>query len=299
MDVSAEQPKTDFTSVVYATDFSPSAENAGVYARLLASQLKAAFFVAHSFRRSQAAIEVELDHKVDSQQRKDLQVIVARKAASLSTESLTAIPALIDGDADHVIAEFADKHAPALIVLGTHGGARVVRRFIGSVAEAILRSTQWPCLTIGPHVPTLAATATKLELRRILCVTDCTVGSVRAVAYARSLAKTLGAEMNFLNIVPDKELGSKDRLDALRNEFHDALDKALPIDPDRVTQPQTFVAAGNAHDRILEHIKTHGIDLLVLGKHAASQIGQDRQTAEAFQIIVDAPCPVLTTPEQR
>jgi nucleotide-binding universal stress UspA family protein len=55
-----------------------------------------------------------------------------------------------------------------------------------------------------------------------------------------------------------------------------------------------FVAMGNAHDRILEHIREQAVDLLVLGIRKTSYLSMEMRTSAAFHIIVGAECPVLT-----
>ena len=288
------KPKVNVSTVVYATDFSQCSENAGAYARLLALHFRARLIVAHAFILTQAAMELEADPRKESQQRKDLKQLLARRATALSSESLQAVPALLEGDPHHAVSEFAEMHAPSLIVVGTHGGGRVERGLIGSVAEAILRSTQWPCLTVGPMAPSVSTSSGTLPVKRILCATDFTPAAVRAIAFALALADTCESEIDVLNVVPERTIEYPERLAELWNLFYDALDQSLPKRAREYSQPQTFVEVGNAHDRILEHVKNRSIDLLVLGIRKTSHIGLEMRTSGAFRIIVDAPCPVLT-----
>ena len=294
MHVPGDKPKLEVSSVVYATDFSASSENAGVYAKLLAQHFGATLFAAHAFIRSQAAMEIEADHKVESQQRRDLQQLIARKTSALSSDSLQVVPALLDGDPHHAVAEFAEKHAPALIVLGTHGAGRMVRGLIGSVAEKILRGTRWPCLTVGPHAPMASLTAAAPPFKRILCVTDFTADSAPGILFAHSVAEAFGAEIDILNVVPEKTAENPDRLAEFKANFHNAIESLVPGSTRDLSHSQTFVEAGNVHNRILEHVKERSIDVIMLGIRTTPQVGLEMQTPLAFQIIVDAPCPVLT-----
>jgi nucleotide-binding universal stress UspA family protein len=279
---------------VYATDFSPCSENAGTYARLLALHFRARLIVTHAFILTQAAMELEADPRKESQQRKDLKHLLARRATALSSDSLQVVPALLEGDPHHSVSEFAEMHAPSLIVVGTHGGGRVERGLIGSVAEEILRSTQWPCLTVGPMAPSISTSSVTLPIKRILCATDFTPAAVRAIAFAVALADTCESEIDVLNVVPERTIEHPERLAELKSHFYDALDQSLPRRAQEYSQPQTFVEVGNAHDRILEHVKNRSIDLLVLGIRKSSHLGLEMRTSGAFRIIVDTPCPVLT-----
>jgi nucleotide-binding universal stress UspA family protein len=128
-------------AVVYATDFSLGAHNAGLYAAGIAAYFSATLFVAHAFMLSQAALEVEIGDRRLSQQRSDLKHLLSGNAAGLKNKSIEAISVLLEGDPKDVIPDLADKHQPSIVVLGTHGGGRFERGIIGSTAEKILRST--------------------------------------------------------------------------------------------------------------------------------------------------------------
>ena len=137
--VIGERPDLDLNAVIYATDFSVCSQNAGLYAALLSRHFSATLMVAHAFTLSQAAMEVEVDRSLVSQQRKDLEPLLSLKALALSNGSFQAIPVLLEGDPKEVLPDLADRNSPSLIVLGTHGGGWVEREIIGSVAEGILR----------------------------------------------------------------------------------------------------------------------------------------------------------------
>ena len=51
---------------------------------------------------------------------------------------------------------------------------------------------------------------------------------------------------------------------------------------------------GKAHAAILRHIQERSIDLLVLGIRKTAHLGLEMRTSGAFQLIVDATCPVMT-----
>ena len=294
MSEARDEPEVSLRTVVYATDFSQCSENAGNYARLLALQFRAKLVVAHAFILTQAAMELEAGRRVESQQRRDLTQLLARRAASLDSDSLHAVPALLEGDPHHAISEFAERDAPSLIVLGTHGGGRVERGVIGSVAESILRSTRWPCLTVGPMAPSPTLSLADLSFKRILCATDFTPAAVGAIGFALSLADACESEIDVLNVIPERTIEHPDRLAELKSHFYDALDRSLPKRARDFSQPRTFVEVGNAHDRILDHVKDRSIDLLVLGIRKTSHLGLEMRTSGAFRVIVDARCPVLT-----
>jgi nucleotide-binding universal stress UspA family protein len=292
MPLIGDRPDLNLNAVIFATDFSVCSENAGLYAALMAELFSAKLLVTHAFTLSQAAMEVELDPSMLSQQRKNLQLLLTEEASSLASDSIEAIPILLDGNPDEVLPRLADKYQPSLLVLGTHGGGWVERKLIGSVAEKVLRSTRWPALTIGPQVR--AATSGTWPFHHILYATDLTAAAARAAVFAVLFAQAFGAEIDVLNVIAGGAVDHPDRLGEIRRRFYSALDAVVPEQAKEFCNARTFVEVGNAHEQILNHIKERSIDLLILGIKKTSHLGMETRTSGAFQLVVDAECPVLT-----
>jgi nucleotide-binding universal stress UspA family protein len=292
MPVIGDKPELHLETVIYATDFSPGSMNAGLYAARMAAYFSAKLLVTHAFTLTQAAMEVEIGDRRLGQQRKDLTHLLSKEAARLGANSIEVIPTLLEGDPEDVIPDLADRHERSMIVLGTHGGGRLERGIIGSVAEKILRSTRWPALTVGPKVQPLSSQTFPFE--RILFATDFTVAAANAAIYAVTFAEVFGAKIDVLNVIQDDAIEHPDRLSELQTRFFSALDALVPQCAREFCDPRTFVAVGKAHDKILEHIREQSIDLLVLGIRKTSHLSMEMRTSGAFRIIVDASCPVLT-----
>ena len=292
MPMIGDRPEMNVKTVVYATDFSICSQNAGLYAARIASYFSATLLVTHAFTLSQAALEVEINKDRVSQQRKNLETLLSRCALLLGAESIETNSILLEGNPKDVIPALADHNAPAIIVLGTHGGGRIERGIIGSIAEKILRSSQWPTLTVGPQVK--HESSQTFPFARILFATDFTVAAANAAVYAVTFAEVFGAKIDVLNVIQDDGLEHPDRLSDLRNRFFNALDSIVPQQAREFCDPRTFVAVGKAHDQILDHIKERSIDLLVLGIHKTSHLSMEMRTSGAFRIIADTACPVLT-----
>lgn len=292
MPLIGEMPELDLHTVIYGTDFSPCSRNAGVYAAFLAQHFSATLMVAHAFTLSQAAMEVESEPPLVSQQRKNLESLLSREVSALSQSSFQAIPVLLEGDPKQEIPDLAAAKAPSLVALGTHGREWLAREIIGSVAEGILRSTSWPVLTVGPHVPLAAAKPSSFE--HILYATDLTPAAARAAVYALSFAKAFRADLDVLHVVQREAIDHPDRLSDIGKRFYLALDNLVPGQAKEFCNLRSFVEVGNAHRRILEHIRARSVDLLVLGIRRSSHLGIETRTSRAFQLIVHATCPVLT-----
>jgi nucleotide-binding universal stress UspA family protein len=292
MSVIAKKSVLNLKAVIFATDFSLCSQNAGLYAARMAAYFSAKLLIAHAFTLSQAALEVETGDRKVSQQRDELKRLLSREALLLGMYSEETVPTLLEGDPKDAIIELADRNKPSMIVLGTHGGGRLERGIIGSVAEKILRSSSWPALTVGPQVKPVSSKT--FPLKRILFATDFTPAAASAVTYAVILAEAFGVQIDVVNVIHEDAMLHPDRLSDLRSRFFSALDGLVPQQAKEFCDPNTFVAVGSAHDRILEHIRERSIDLLVLGIRKTSHLSMEMRTSGAFRIIVDAECPVLT-----
>jgi nucleotide-binding universal stress UspA family protein len=292
MPVIGDRPELNLKTVIYATDFSLCSKNAGLYAARMAAYFSAKLLVAHAFTLEQAALEVEVGDRRSSQQRRNLTHLLAREADSLGASSIEITPTLLEGIPEDVIPDLADRLEPSMIVLGTHGGGRLERGIIGSVAEKILRSTRWPALTVAPHVQPMSSKTFPFE--RILITTDFTEAAANAAAYAVTFAEAFAAKIDVLNVIQEAVIEHPDRLAELQTRFFSALDALVPQSAKDFCDPRAYVAIGGAYDKILEHIRERSIGLLVLGIRKTSHISMEMRTSGAFRIIVDAPCPVLT-----
>lgn len=292
MQVEGDRPELNIDWVIFATDFSRCTENAGLYAQQLARYYSATLAVTHAFYPSQAAAEAEaISHNL-SRERERLFNQLSEAAAALRTEGLEVNQVLLEGNTASMIADLADRYAPSLIVLGTEGRGRVQRELLGSAAEKILRSTPWPCVVVGPNVPRASHRA--VPFRRILYATDFTPAAAHAAIYAMTLASEAGARIDVLNVAPSKAIEHPERLAELEKHFFDELDRLVPAQAREFSNPRTFVDVGDAHRRIQEHILQHQVDLLVIGVRKSSFLDLEMRTSNAFALVIESPCPVLT-----
>ncbi|MGH9600525.1 MAG: universal stress protein [Terracidiphilus sp.] len=298
MDAAADPVVLPLKSVIYATDFSPCSERAGQYASLFARQFGAELVVAHAFTPSQAAMEVETEtgHGAKSAQRKDLEDALTAAARRFSTlafgDASRASALLLDGEPKDRIPRLARDHAPSIVVLGTKGRGRFERGIMGSTADGILRSTDAPSLTVGPHVPDFAPDA--VPIQRVLYATDLMPAAARGAAYAVDVAERFNACLDVLHVAHSQEMKDPARLGELRRQFHAALSDMIPQHAEELCDPKELIEAGSAHERILEHVREFKVDLLVLSVHKSSHLWLRERLSGAFHIVAHAPCPVMT-----
>jgi nucleotide-binding universal stress UspA family protein len=285
---------TPFTlnAVIYATDFFSNSENAGRYASLLARQFDAELLVAHTFVLTQAAMEAEAEARrvMKSSQRQEGEATLAKIALHVG-DGLRTSTCLLEGDPEEQLPHLARERAPSILVLGTQGRGRLGRSVIRSVAEKILRSTGGPALTVGPHVP---ETATP-QIRRVLFATTLAPGASRGAACALGMAESFHAQMDVLHVVRPEVAGNLRDLENAQERFQQEIEALFPQRTHDISSPHGVVEVGrNAPERILEYVRENSIDLLVLSLRWSSHAWLESLVSDTFQIITDAPCPVLT-----
>ncbi len=140
-------------TILVATDFSDTAEQALDYAIALAGKLGAKIYLLNAIglptfgvvpELGVAATSTMIDGMVADNQ-KALDKLIAAKAP-------TKLHALMrTGDPRDLIVDTAAEVGADLIVMGTHGRRGVTRALLGSVAEGVLRHATCPVLTIRKH----------------------------------------------------------------------------------------------------------------------------------------------------
>jgi nucleotide-binding universal stress UspA family protein len=196
IDVSRDA-RLSIASIVFATDFFSASQNAGLYAAAIARHFKAELIIIHAFILSQNAREAESLGRIDSSERRHLEEELRTTAAYLVPSGESVRVALLDGEPSEKIPAFADGIPHSLLALGTHGGGRVERHVIGSVAERSLRRAACPTITVGPKVPELSRTQI---FSRMLYATDCSEMASRASPLACVMARTFSSDLRVISI---------------------------------------------------------------------------------------------------
>jgi nucleotide-binding universal stress UspA family protein len=186
-----------------------------------------------------------------------------------------------------------------MIVLGTHGRTGAQRFLLGSVAEEVFRQSDRPVLTVGPGVRTSCHNGGRFH--RILFATDYSPASAAAAPYAVSLAENNEARLLLLHVakIPEARTDSEKR-DQSVAEMIRRLYAAVPPRAELSIPPEVAIAYGRPAEKIIETARERSTDLIVLGvRSARGHLGSAThlEGPTAHEIVVHAPCPVLTVRE--
>jgi len=184
-------------NILFATDFSASAQLALSYTLNLAHRYDAEVYVVNVLPHMPF---VETPQPDPEQTRLLAQQQLTALVGSQSFRGVRHKELIEEGEVEKVLHGVVWKHHIDLIVIGTHGHKGLGKVLMGSVAEEVFRNAECPVLTVGPH-----ATRWEIDgkLRHILYATDFGPESVHGLPYALSLAEENRARLTLLHVAPE------------------------------------------------------------------------------------------------
>ncbi|MDR7613404.1 MAG: universal stress protein [Armatimonadota bacterium] len=284
--------------VLLPTDFSEATESAAQWATWIAGQFRAELILLHVLEEDgwmlRALSDTERTQGEDPLQARGRFI---RTELERWRERFGAHRAELRPGLPHeVIPEVSRALGVDLVCMGTHGRSGIHRVFFGSVAEQVVRTSPVPVLTVRPQTPP--------HLRRILVATDFSPPAQGALAWARLLSRTTGAEVVLLHVVeltpevlaaiPEEILapavGGRIR-EYLLGQAHQRLEA--------VARPEEGVAVrmGGVGHHIVEAVQELHADLVCMGTHGRTGLAHLVLGSVAEQVVRRSPVPVLTVRE--
>jgi nucleotide-binding universal stress UspA family protein len=137
--------------ILVPTDFSVAAESALDEALGLASKLGAKVYVLHAYQLPIVGFpdgvlvpSAEIASRVVTWAQSELTACVAKRKES----SVEIVPILKQADPREAVLAVAEEISADLIIMGTHGRKGLARALIGSTAEAVVRTSPVPVMTV-------------------------------------------------------------------------------------------------------------------------------------------------------
>lgn len=201
---------------------------------------------------------------------------------------------LLEGDVAQSILTFAQEKQADLIVVGTHGRGGFGKALMGSVAEKVYRGSPVPVLTIGPCARHIS---NALAPRNILVAADFTPASERAAQYAAGLASKHHSKLTLIHVVSPKELSHHPDRDYRVLHAIETNLMAL-FGPDAPVSCALRIETGRVVPSIVQAAQELEADLLVVGVRPALPVLNRFMWPNAYEIVREAPCAVLTVRER-
>ena len=184
-----------------------------------------------------------------------------------------------------------------LIVVGTQGLRGMKKLLKGSTAEQIVVLASCPVLTAGPRVDR------KADFKRILCATEFSPASEHAIPYALSLAETYNASLIFLHV--NDWSSNETPVDARPRTYSFVREQLYKSGHGPALEARSHVKVdfGPRAALILETAADSEADIIVMGLHTEkgihARISAHMPGSMMYDLISQAPCPVLTVPLPR
>jgi nucleotide-binding universal stress UspA family protein len=205
---------------------------------------------------------------------------------------------LLEGPAVAGILREAEAMDASLIVMGTHGKGGFERLALGSVTEKVLRKASCPVLVVPAADE--GATAGAGEFHRVVCATDFSAPSARALSYARLLAGAAKAPVSLLTVIdwPFGQSSGNDPVTRLRQSLEQqAADELNALATQGDGPPaEIVVRRGNPGREILAFARECPVDLIVMGVSGRGAVDLALLGSTAHRVLREAVCPVLTVP---
>jgi nucleotide-binding universal stress UspA family protein len=140
----------------------------------------------------------------------------------------------------------------------------------------------------------------QIALKNILFATDFEASASRALPFAIALAGRYGAKFYAVHVIPPGAyaLARPESIELALEELQAHASGALNqiIDPLRQHGQRcgTLLGCGDVPEVLMEFVRNHGVDLVVVGTSSRGGLGKVLLGSTAEDIIRVAPCPVLT-----
>lgn len=189
---------------------------------------------------------------------------------------------VIDASARNAILEESEKTDTVLIALGTHGRSGFEKLRVGSVAEAVLRESRCPVLTVGPKVEAVNS----VKIRRIVCPVDLSPESEVSLRYAAKLAGQFDAELSVIHVADqNSESDNEGKLKALCDW--------VPSEIRGQCKLEEMVRHGDLSTEVVRVSNDLLADIIVIGvTHGAFR--DETLGDKTTEILREAACPVIT-----
>lgn len=192
--------------------------------------------------------------------------------------------------ADQIL-EYLNQRPIDRIVMGTHSPGPIGKLLVGSVAEAVLRTSRVPVFTIGPEV--VDGAYRNFATRTILCAVSLIESSYVIATFAAEVALQHDARLILQHVIRPQE-----RAEVLAGRSIEEIESDLlclvPTELREQISIQTIVVPGDPTEELLYQSRAQQADLIILGAHGASAFAAIARHGIVYKVLAHSHCPVIT-----
>jgi nucleotide-binding universal stress UspA family protein len=284
-----------FTNILLPIDFSERSRAIDRYMRDLCNRFRASLTLLHVVQ-----VPIMAYGAVDSPVVFDfpLAEIMDSAEKSLADFAATAFPGVPvttvveEGEPGSCIVEVAKARGVDLIMMPTRGHGRFRAALLGSVTAKALHDATCPVWTEA-HCE--GGSTDHLEWRNILCAIDTDHEGTQLISTAASLAATSKGSVHIVHAVapPDAagaRYGASEFTAFLKDQARQTIGSMQAL---AATDFPVCIEAGRTPEVIRYDALNHQADLILIGRGVLPRFAGGLRS-QAYAIVRDAPCPVLS-----
>lgn len=192
--------------------------------------------------------------------------------------------------ADQILA-FTREREIDRIVMGTHSPGPIGKLLVGSVAEAVLRTSAVPVCIVGPDV--VDGTYRNFATKTVLCALSLLDTSTVVAHFAAELASQHNARLILQHVIRPQE--SREVLAGRTiEEIENDLLRLIPEELQGKISTQAIVVPGDPTEELLYQARAQQADLIVLGAQGASAFAAITRHGVVYKVLAHAHSPVMT-----
>ena len=272
--------------ILLPVDFSEQGDGAAQQAAALARHFHAGLILLHVNPIQVAAlmlpdafsgpIDTGWITALEAQGRKELDSYHQSDLAGIDVKKI-----VVTGDPAACVVDFAHREKPDLIVMPTHGYGPFRRFLLGSVAAKVLHDVEAPVWT-GAHLQKTSQPMWK-RIGKVICAIDLRTAEP-VLRWARDFASEFKAELLIVHAVEDRK-GPVSAAEA--HEYILCLQRKLSI------AGEVLIEEGNPAQAVQAAANRRNADLVLIGR-SPREGASGRVRTNAYSIVRDAPCPVVS-----
>lgn len=228
-------------------------------------------------------------------------------AGRLAADSgVTVTTAVEEGNVAETLRDHAESQHADLIIMATHGRSGLARAILGSVADALIRSSPCPVLLARPHGD-LPRDGEAASITHVLVPLDGTAESDTIVPRAADLAAATGARSTLMYVSNPEILSGVAAPEALldpvamqRSEEAEHAHLARMAELFRThagdaagTVATTLLRERVATEAVIDYAGTHAVDLIAMTTHARHGLARLMLGSTATSVLKKTKLPLL------
>ncbi len=196
------------------------------------------------------------------------------------------------------IREYAKRREIDVIVMGTKGRTGLDRVLLGSVTENVLRTARTPVLAVPPNADEPAIDEVPFD--RFLLPTDGSDGAAIAAEWGIELAARLESSIHALYSIDMGPFAdapeADDLLEVLEHRGEEAIDAVRARGEDAGVSVSGSIVTGSPVSEIPAYATENSVDVIVMGTHGRTGIGQWFLGSVTENVVRQAEVPVFCVP---